>query len=236
LQRDRLALSGADISWRARFDDELEDRPLFLIANEFFDCLAIRQFVKTGRGWCERIVTQQDGVLSSALAAMPADPALIPPDRVEAPNGAVFEFSSAALALTEEIAGAIAAKGGAALIVDYGYDAPGFGETLQAVAGHKFAEVLADPGESDLSAHVDFMALAKAAMAGGAVACGPVRLGQFLGELGIGARAERLAAANPGEAEAIGAALARLVDPGQMGTLFKALALVSRNAPRPPGF
>ena len=138
-----------------------------------------------------------------------------------------MRFSPSALALTEEIARVVAAQGGGALIVDYGYDAPGFSETLQAVASHKFADVLAEPG-SDLSAHVDFLALAKAARAGGAAAYGPVSQCNFLADLGIGPRAERLIVANPEEAHAIAAAVYRLTNPKAMGALFKALAIAPK--------
>ena len=236
MQREKLKTVAADISWCERFDDSLTDRPLFLLANEFFDCLPLRQFVKTERGWCERMVTLESGELAFALAPQPANPSLIPSSRADAPNGGVYEVSSSALALVEEIARIISLRGGGALIVDYGYDAPSFGETLQAVAGHKFAEVLAEPGMSDLSAHVDFLALAQAARAGGASAYGPIGQGDFLTDLGIGPRAERLMAANPKEAPAIAAAVDRLVNPQKMGTLFKALALTPKIAPPPPGF
>ena len=236
LQQERLKTSGADISWSARFDVAPDDRPLFLIANEFFDCLPLRQYVKTERGWCERMVTVKDGALAFALAPMPADGAIIPPNRATAPDCGVYEIAPAGLALVEEIGAIIAAKGGAALIVDYGYDAPGFGETLQALSGHKFAEVLASPGDSDLSAHVDFMALAGAARAGGAAVYGPTGQGDFLTDLGLGPRAERLVLANPGQAGDITAAVERLTNPAQMGTLFKALGIAPKNAPMPPGF
>ena len=112
----------------------------------------------------------------------------------------------------------------------------GFGETLQAGAGHKFADVLASPGVSDLSAHVDFLALAQAARAGGAAVFGPLSQCNFLADLGLGPRAERLIVANPKEACAIAAAIDRLVNPKEMGTLFKALAMVPKTAPPPPGF
>ena len=117
-----------------------------------------------------------------------------------------------------------------------GIDAPGFGETLQAGACHKFADVLAEPGESDLSAHVDFLALAQATRAGGAAAYGPVSQCNFLADLGIGPRAERLIVANPNEARTIAAAIDRLVNPKEMGALFKALAMTPKTAPPPPGF
>jgi SAM-dependent MidA family methyltransferase len=236
MQREKLKTSTADISWCARFDESLADRPLFLLANEFFDCLPVRQFVKTTRGWCERMVTVRDGALAFALAPQPANPTLIPSGRAAAPDGGVYEVSPSALALAEEIARVVAAQGGGALIVDYGYGEVGFGETLQAVAGHKFADVLAEPGESDLSAHVDFLALAQAARAGGAAAYGPASQCNFLADLGLGPRAERLIVANPKEARAIAAAIDRLVNPKEMGALFKALGLAPKTAPPPPGF
>jgi NADH dehydrogenase [ubiquinone] 1 alpha subcomplex assembly factor 7 len=236
LQRDRLKTSTVDISWNKHFDSTLTDRPLFLLANEFFDCLPVRQFVKTTRGWHERMVTAENGTLAFALAPTPVPSSMIPPDRAEAPDGGVYETAPAALALTEEIAAAIAAMGGAALIIDYGYDQPGFGETLQAVAGHKFAEVLTEPGESDLSAHVDFRALAKAAQNGGAATYGPVTQCNFLADLGIGPRAEQLMIANPTQARSIADAVDRLVNPEKMGALFKVLAIAAKNASPLPGF
>ena len=236
IQKEKLKTSAAAISWCARFDESLAGRPLFLVANEFFDCLPLRQFVKTARGWCERMVTAEGGALGFALAPQPANPSLIPPNRADAPVGGVYEIAPAALALAEEIARVVAAQGGGALIVDYGYDEVGFGETLQAVAGHKFAEVLAEPGESDLSAHVDFLSLAQAARAGGAAAYGPVSQCNFLADLGLGPRAERLIVANPKEARTIAAAIDRLVNPKEMGALFKALAITPKAAPPPPGF
>ena len=136
-----------------------------------------------------------------ALAPVPAPPAAIPASREAAPDGGVYETSPAATALAEDIARVIAAKGGAGLILDYGYgEAAGFGETLQAVGGHRFADVLAEPGEDDLSAHVDFAALAAAGKRGGAAVFGPVTQGAFLADLGIAERAEQLMKANPAEA------------------------------------
>jgi NADH dehydrogenase [ubiquinone] 1 alpha subcomplex assembly factor 7 len=145
--------------------------------------------------------------------------------------------SAAATALTQTIARVIAEQGGAALVMDYGHgDELGFGETLQAVGGHAFMDVLADAGENDLSAHVDFLALSEAAHHGGAAVYGPRDQGAFLAELGITARAEQLIKANPGSAQNLLQAVNRLIGPGQMGHLFKALAILPRSAARPPGF
>ncbi|HEX4118941.1 MAG TPA: SAM-dependent methyltransferase [Rhizomicrobium sp.] len=234
LQREKLKDSGARIRWTSHFD--VRDAPLLVIANEFFDALPIRQYVKTARGWCERMVVVKDGKLDFAVAPLPAPMSFIPSSRAGAPEGGFYEASPASTALCEEIAHGIAGHGGAALILDYGYAGIGFGETLQAVGAHRFVRPLDEPGHYDLSAHVDFTALADAARHGGATISGPVPQGQFLEQLGIGARAKALAKANPTEGAAIESALRRLTAPEQMGKLFQAMALLPPSAPPPPGF
>ena len=227
VQADKLRGLGADVSWAAQFDDSLGDRPLFLIANEFFDALPVRQYVKTGRGWCERMVTVLNDELTFALAPVPVPPSAIPSNRETAPDGGVYETSPAALALAEDIARIVAAKGGAALIIDYGYaEAAGFSETLQAVSGHRFADALAEPGEDDLSAHVDFAAVAAAGRRGGAHVFGPLTQGAFLANIGIAERAGQLMKSNPENAADLLSATERLIGNDQMGRLFKALAFV----------
>lgn len=229
-QQERLKDCGAPVQWKDRF--EASGRPLFLVANEFFDALPIRQFVHTERGWCERMVVADKGALAFALSPV-ASAVVIEGD---APMGGVHETSPATLALAEEIGHTIARNGGAALVIDYGYDTPGFGETLQAVGGHQFKDLLEEPGAIDLTAHVDFTAFAAAARRGGAETYGPIGQGAFLEKLGIGARAEKLSRLNKSEASSIATAVDRLTQREQMGTLFRALAILPTHAPPPPGF
>ena len=235
-QKARLANAGVSVTWQAQFDESLCNWPLFLIANEFFDALPIRQFVKTARGWCENMVTVDAGHnLAPALSPDPL-PLDVPAERGEAGDGAVYETSPASTALAEEIGRAITSRGGAALIVDYGYSGAGFGDTLQAVGEHQFKDVLSTPGEIDLSAHVDFDALARAAERGGAAGFGPVTQGELLTGLGILDRMMALRHRNPGGQAEIAQAVDRLINPDQMGALFKALAILPKTAPSPPGF
>ncbi len=248
IQREVLKDCGVAVRWTENFDTALTDRPLFLVANEFFDALPIHQYVKSEIGWCERMVTlDSEGAPAFALAPVAIPNARLPANRDGAPRGGVYEQCLAGEALMEEIAYAIAARGGGALIVDYGYEAVGFSETLQAVADHKYVDTLANPGASDLSAHVDFKALGDAVVRGGASACGPVAQGDLLVALGIVQRAERLAAQQSpggiksarytlGDTPNLRGQLDKLIQPEQMGTLFKALAVVPRRAPMPPGF
>jgi SAM-dependent MidA family methyltransferase len=236
-QAEKLKDSGVTLRWASHFDSSLTDRPLILLANEFFDAMPLSQYVKTARGWCERMVVVREDELDFALAPTPVPAAIIAASRAGAPEGGVYEVAPAATALAQEIARVVSEQGGGALFVDYGYgEAAGFGETLQAVGGHQFADVLADPGENDLSAHVDFAALGEAGRQGGAAVYGPREQGEFLADLGITGRAEQLMSANPGAAQSLFAAVARLIGPDQMGTLFKAMAFVPASAAKPPGF
>jgi len=236
-QADKLRGLGADLSWQAQFDDHLGDRPLFLVANEFFDALPVRQYVKTERGWCERMVTALDGELQFALAPVPIPKASVPAGREAAPDGGVFETSPASAALAEEIARIIATKGGAGLILDYGYgEATGFSETLQAVSGHRFAEALYDPGHDDISAHVDFAALAAAGKRSGASVFGPTTQGMFLANIGITERAEQLMKANLESSRDLLTATERLIGNDQMGQLFKVLAFAPPSVRDMAGF
>lgn len=230
VQRERLARLHPRIAWAESVPTE---RPVYLLANEFLDALPVRQFVHRGGAWFERTVGLVDDRLAFGLSPFPA------PFREAAPEGAVREIRPAADALVREIAGHVAAEGaGAALFVDYGYDRPGHGDTLQAVRGHAPVDVLDRPGESDVSAHVDFAAVAAAARAAGAAVHGPAGQGPFLLALGLAERAGQLGAnADEATRRAIEGAVARLAgeEEGEMGALFKALAVTARDEPV-PGF
>jgi NADH dehydrogenase [ubiquinone] 1 alpha subcomplex assembly factor 7 len=222
-QDQTLAPLKVPIDWHDRFD-EVPQGPLILIANEFFDALPIRQYVRAPTGWHERLIgLDAKGALAFGLAGE-ADRSL----DLAAPVGAVLEISPEGIALAGALARRLAADGGAALIIDYGHARHGFADTLQAVRGHGFADPLADPGEADLTAHVDFAALGDAARKEGAGLHGPVRQGGFLRALGIAARARKLKdRATPAQAAGVDAALARLTGDGksEMGALFKAMAI-----------
>lgn len=188
--------------------------PLLVVANEFLDALPVRQFV--------------EGV-ERRVALTPAGLAF---DR----DGEIVEDSPARAEAVSKVARRLVASGGAALIIDYGHGNTAPGDTLQALRGHSFAPVLAHPGEQDLTAHVDFEAVAKAARDAGAAVTPLVAQGEWLERLGIGARAAALTRAHPARAEEIEAARRRLTDPAQMGRLFKLLAIRAREWPQPAGF
>ncbi|MDO8839952.1 MAG: SAM-dependent methyltransferase [Parvibaculum sp.] len=224
-------------TWHERIDT-LPDQPLFLIANEFFDALPIVQYQRTGRGWCERYVGLAEGRLAPVLAPVPlANDKALPAAMRDAPEGAFVETSPASLAIAEGISARIAARGGAALIVDYGHVRSAPGDTLQALRGHEYANPFDAPGEADLTAHVDFESLALAVVAGGAAAYGPVEQGAFLRALGIEARAAALRKqATEAQARDINSGLQRLTAPDEMGSLFKVLGIAPRGTIPPPGF
>ncbi|MCP9222101.1 SAM-dependent methyltransferase [Erythrobacter sp. LQ02-29] len=212
-----------------------EDAPLLLVANEFLDALPVRQLVRSGPGWRERMVGLDGEAFVFVAGDRPMDSA-VPPERRDAPEGTIIETSPAAAASMQEIARRLAAQGGAALLIDYGYDAPRTGSTLQAVKRHEKIGVFAHPGDSDLTAHVDFAALRDVAHAHGARWDGTTAQGWWLRALGIDARAAALARSAPDRDEEIRAAHRRLTDPKEMGALFKVMAIASPDWPEGAGF
>ncbi len=202
--------------------------PVILLANEFLDALPIRQFVRRGQAWRERFVKH------GRFAEHPSD--FASPD---APDGAVIERNDAARALIAHLAARIAAHGGAALFLDYGPERSAPGDSLQALRAGRPADPLATPGESDLTTHVDFSALAEAATAAssGVTVWGPIPQGPFLVRLGLYQRTGRLARGQPpARAAALIQAAQRLTEPDRMGRLFKVLCLAHSSLPCPPGF
>ena len=220
---------------------EVPEGPTLLLANEFFDALPIRQFERHPDGWHERRVDVDPATGGFRMAVDPlpsAAAALIPEEvRIRAPVGGVAEVSPAGRTVARLIGERVARYGGAALVIDYGHDRPAPGDTLQAVKGHAYAPVLEAPGTADLTAHVCFASLAAAAGEAGAEAHGPVGQGAFLERLGIRIRADRLRrTGTPAQAAAVDAALSRLVDADQMGTLFRVLAITAPGFGIPAGF
>ncbi len=207
--------------------DAVGDGPVLIVANEFFDALPIRQFVRGATGWHERLIGLRDGQRAFGLSPNPIPTDALPAAVQDAPEGAVYEANLAASETMARLSRLIARQGGGILAIDYGYAATQTGETLQAVSRHAFADVLNAPGTADLSAHVDFGALTEAATAAGLTAHPVVSQGTFLRRLGIVERADALSRANPALAPTIEAALTRLTAPDEMGELFKVLAVTS---------
>ncbi|MBF9194409.1 SAM-dependent methyltransferase [Microvirga sp. BT290] len=231
-QQDALAESEFTVQWHDRFED-VPSGPILLVANEFFDALPVRQFLGTNRGWCERLVGLDDEHLILGLRPEP-EPALGKPLRL----GDVLEWPGVSVDIMGTLAGRLARDGGAALILDYGYWGPAFGDTLQALKNHRPVDPLQEPGEADLTTHVDFHRLAQAAATQGARVHGTVTQGEFLQALGIETRAEALKArATPAQAADIDRALTRLTERGPtgMGELFKVLAVTHEAIQAVPG-
>ena len=228
--RQRKTLGDHPVTWADRAED-LPQAPLFLLANEFFDALPIRQFRRVGMGWRETVVGVEDGALRLGLSA-PGAFGVVAHRLGDTKEGEVVEICPAAGPVMEGIGQRIAAHGGLALVIDYG-GWTSLGDTFQAMKAHRFTDPMAEPGEADLTAHVDFQALAAASPA--AQSC--VTQAHLLTSLGIAARAERLAQHLTGPALAAHhAATRRLTAPEEMGHLFKALAVFPPGAPLPPGF
>ncbi|ACK50103.1 protein of unknown function DUF185 [Methylocella silvestris BL2] len=238
-QRAALEGQGIKIVWHASVD-EVPPGPAIFIANEFFDALPVRHYVHRDGGWRERQIGVDEsgrlffgvsGAHESAIAAKGE------PDDI-------LEVGAGAARLMTQLGVRVVTQGGAVLAIDYGYEEPARGETLQAMRAHKFVDPLESPGEADLTAHVNFSALARAARGAGAAVHGPVTQGDFLARLGIFERASALErAAAPAQRAAINSALERLAGEGlgfdratDMARLFKVLAVTRREFDPPPGF
>lgn len=231
-QKQRLA--GFDVNW-VNTVAELPDQPLFLIANEFFDALPIRQFVRDAKGWCETQVGLVDDVLTLGLS-QPAPIALLDHRLEDTSEGDVVEICPSSAPVMDEIARRIAVNGGTAIVIDYG-DWRARGDTFQALERHEMVDPLARPGAADLTAHVDFEALAREAEAAGATASHMVPQGELLAQLGIAQRAEKLSMTMDEAAlKSHIAAFERLTSPDKMGLLFKAIAIAPNATLLPPGF
>jgi NADH dehydrogenase [ubiquinone] 1 alpha subcomplex assembly factor 7 len=241
-QQRKLADSKVPVTWATEMHD-IPAAPTLIIANEFFDCLPIRQFVRTTAReepcWQERLVgiTQVNGenrlcyTFSEELHPTPeGTPAGAQPQDM-------FEVCEEGRDIIKEIALRFADHKGRALIIDYGHGRSGFGDTLQALRNHRFWPPLAEPGMADVTAHVDFAALARTGRDQGLLVHGPELQGRLLSRLGLKERAQMLAErATEEQREQIISGAKRLVDTDEMGTLFKALCLSSAGLPAPAGF
>lgn len=233
VQKQTLGDAGGGTEWLDRVS-RLPAGPLFIVGNELFDALPVRQYVKVAGSWRERVIAGQDGRLAFAAGPTVLDASLLPAAASGAPEGSIFEIAPARSALMEEIATRIAGGGGAGLFIDYGHLEPGVGDTLQAMRRHAFDDVLAHPGEADLTSHVDFHALAGAARRHG-LAAHMMEQGEFLLGLGLLERAGRLGAGlTDAGREAIRSQVERLAGPEAMGRLFKVLAILPEGVATPP--
>jgi NADH dehydrogenase [ubiquinone] 1 alpha subcomplex assembly factor 7 len=234
MQQEALRGSPVPPRWFERIGD-VPQGPLIVVANEFLDALPVRQLVRRGRTWRERCVTVDrhevfvftdgDEVQTDKLSTM------------DAAEGVILEMRPAIEGLMDVLVKRAAEAALGVLFIDYGHVETGFGDTLQAVRGHRYSDALAAPGEADLTAHVDFAALKVAAEARDLKVHGPLPQGSFLLKLGLETRRDRLLAhATPAQRDSILSGAVRLADPLQMGTLFKALAVTSDGLAPPPPF
>jgi NADH dehydrogenase [ubiquinone] 1 alpha subcomplex assembly factor 7 len=234
-QLRRLSGCGVPVDWHASLQSIPSGIPRIILGNEFLDALPVRQYVRQDGGWHERLVGVDGEALVFGLAPYPEKTLT-----QEAPEGAILEIASEAQRFVTDLAAGLKADGGAALFIDYGHGRTGFGDTLQAIMKHAFVDPLANPGDADLTAHVDFDALSRTAKAAGLSVHGPVEQGPFLRNLGLQVRAEMLMqkAVDDGQRLRIKDEERRLTDNARtgMGKLFKAIAFTAPGQPAPPAF
>ena len=225
MQQEKLAGSGFQIAWHETIAT-LPKMPVGIVANELFDAIPIRQFIKSGKDWNEvSVAIGEDGNLNFAASPASLDGAILPKAHESQTDGALFEYAPAREALMQDMAHRIGESGGFGLFIDYGHAAPGFGNTLQALKDHTYANALDNPGEADITSHVDFRSLATAAAAAGLNTAEIITQGEFLTRIGIAERATRLSNSQPQLRDSVETAIDRLVSSTQMGSLFKVLGI-----------
>ena len=234
------ALQQNNITWHKDLSS-LPNKPWFVIANEFLDALPIHQIVKSEGKWAERLITQanESSNLTWTIGRLPSQLGLLVPEDVNAlaDDNALIELSPAVLGILKSIAENITAYGGAALIIDYGYTQPTFGSSLQAIKQHQFVDPLEQPGDADISSHIDFSLIKRESNFYDLNFYGPITQREFLTKMGINERAVTLKKNKSWEeSKNIETAVDRLITADDMGNLFKVIALTSNTIIRPPGF
>jgi NADH dehydrogenase [ubiquinone] 1 alpha subcomplex assembly factor 7 len=224
-----------DAQWHAHVTTVPKDAPWLLVANEFFDALPVHQIIRHGEGWHERHLGLDEGRFVPAIGKRLPDE-IIPPDLRDSEPGSIIETCPEAVSIIRTLSQRIGEQGGAAVIIDYGYDGPDTGNTLQAVRDHRYADPFEAPGEQDLTALIDFSTLGAMAEMCGAAVYAAIAQGEWLSRLGLAERAASLIAAHPERADEINAARIRLSDPQAMGRLFRVMALTAPDWPKPAGF
>ena len=222
-------------AWHDTISSLPTDGPLMIVANEFFDALPVEQFVSAPDGWRRQMVARE----RNKFIAVPGSQTVgdqISKSTAGLPTGTILESSPASVQIFGDLSNRIAKQGGVVLIIDYGYDRPGTGSTLQAVKDHMPISPFDSPGTSDLTAHVDFNSLGNIAKMRLLSVHGPAEQGQWLKALGIDQRAKKLAESSPKQADTIRAAHHRLTHLDEMGRLFRVMAATSMDWPEPEGF
>lgn len=235
-QRDNLGAH--NITWHENIED-VPGGPMILIANEFFDALPVQQFIKGENGWLKRHVGL-DGHNNLEFVDLDCSTNMLPDfcgAHDKADIGEIVEINQTSEHIVDGISNRIMTDGGAALIIDYGPATSAIGDSLQAVRDQKYSDPLDIPGAADITAHVDFEQLSKAASDCGCRVQGPTSQGRFLERLGIEPRAAILQSkASDDQKREIAGAFKRLVSSEEMGTLFKAIALTKKSSPLTEGF
>lgn len=236
VQARTLSQTGADIRWSNRLD-MIPAGPSLILANEFLDCLPLRQAVRKDGTWHERVVSlKEDAFVFSLGAPLGVDEALIPDTLRDAPDLSLVELRPGDQQVADMIAARFAEHAGRALFFDYGPASPEIGDTLQALRQHEKVDPLDNPGTADLTARVDFAGFTDHAQQAGLTAYGPMEQGEFLLKLGLEQRAAYLMEQSPPHKAALARQIWRLTDAEQMGSLFKVVCLDAAGQPVPPGF
>lgn len=232
-ERQAETLTAYSVKWVSSLE-ALEKKPIFVVANEFFDALPIRQYIRSGDGWHERLIGESDGTLTFGISPVAQTSAYLTSRLNDTQSGDIVEINDMTQTLISHISRHIQSHGGNAIIVDYG-NWTSKGDTLQTMHRHAYSNLFEQLGEADMTAHVDFEQIANASQCAVSQLCTQQDL---LERLGISHRAQTLVSSAKSDAQKndIITAYRRLTHEEEMGTLFKAIALYPYDGPCPAGF
>ena len=233
-KKQKTRLSKYKVNWLVDYT-QIPKKPTIIFGNEFLDTLPVRQFIKVEDSWHERLVTFEKNQFLFTLSRKPSD--CTHTKFINCEEKSIFEYSHHITKLTEFIANHFLNVSGIALFIDYGYIQDSKGDTLQAIRKHKFSNVLENPGNNDLTAHVNFSSIKKLALKNGNSFFGPIEQGEWLTRLGIHLRIHKLIQSNIHiPSYNFMNDLNRLINPRYMGKLFKVISFSSPSIRNLEGF
>tara|TARA_B100000902_G_scaffold60755_1_gene67854 strand:+ start:813 stop:1859 length:1047 start_codon:yes stop_codon:yes gene_type:complete len=230
LKLQKKKLINTKINWVSKVN-KIKKIPSIFIANEFFDAIAIKQFIKRGNKWFEKFVSlksHENAFFFEKIVDLKKIEKKI--DLKISQDQNFIEYSELGLQYLKDISQIIEKNLGGLLLIDYGYTQKKMKNTLQAISNHKFANILSNIGNSDITHNINFNLFKKFIKKFDNLESNLTTQKKFLLKMGIKQRAE-LISKNLSflKKSDIFYRLNRLINDNQMGNLFKVMLIKNKN-------
>ena len=235
LQKNKLR--GNNIIWLSNFN-KIKKKPTIFLANEFFDSIAIKQFIKLDNSWFERFVNLKNikkAFFFDKKFNMKKFEKKIKYNISYKQN--FVEYSNIGIKYLKDISKIIKKNNGGILIIDYGYLNYKMHNTLKAISNQKYSNVLENIGDSDITHNINFCLFKNIIKKIGKLEENITTQRNFLINIGIQKRAE-IISKNLVFSKKVDVyhRLQRLIDQKQMGSLFKVMFIKNKNSKFNLGF